>query len=573
MKAFFIHNMDSCIGCCACQVACKDHHRLHSGDYFRRVTDVRAGGKRRFISLSCGHCEKPLCLEACPFGAYRQLEDGTVIHDDSRCIGCGRCLWVCPYGEIILDTDRGIAQKCDGCYELRKDGREPVCVAACINGSLSFGVTELPEDELSADIPGVLPDAAQARPRFRFHLSGVTKAGGSADVREPYYDYLILGAGIAGVKAAECIRKEQPGASVCIVEKGKELPYIRPLLTKMPMSQYDHRAQYLHPEEWYAENRIELRLGEAALRLRPEEKLVETEKGLCYYGKCIYALGAESLVPPIPGRQLKNVFTLRTAEDLFRIKRCALKAKTAVIIGGGVIGMETAAVLNEAGISCTVLEAAPYLIPRVLDEASARKLQESLKDMQLFTGVEIAEICGHECAEAVLLKDGRRFEADLVVISCGNKAASALAAGAGLQTERGIPVNGRMETACPDVYACGDCTQFEGRPSGMWDQALLQAETAALNACEKEKAYIPPFDELLMNLRDLSVYAAGDLGRQKGVSYEEETEDGLPEDGVSINRKPAFFHERRFYRDGRLCGVFMLGRLSDIQKRKAEIRG
>ena len=140
----FFHNTDTCIGCCACQVACKDKNNLQAGEFFRRVLLVHPsdGGRDRFLSLSCSHCEDPACVAVCPNGAFYKAEDGTVLHDDGKCIGCGKCVWACPFGEVSLSIERGVAQKCDSCIDLRKEGKEPACVAACVNRSLQYGKTD-----------------------------------------------------------------------------------------------------------------------------------------------------------------------------------------------------------------------------------------------------------------------------------------------------------------------------------------------------------------------------------------------------------------------------------------------
>lgn len=153
----FFYNMKTCIGCGSCQVACKDSHRLLPGEYFRRsgmrMLTTREGPKMMPYSLSCNHCDRPACVAVCPTGAMYQQEDGIVLHNDAPCIGCGRCFWACPYGEISFSKTRGVAQKCDSCIALREKGMSPACVAACPTTSLRFG--ELPED---VGEPLCLPD-------------------------------------------------------------------------------------------------------------------------------------------------------------------------------------------------------------------------------------------------------------------------------------------------------------------------------------------------------------------------------------------------------------------------------
>lgn len=174
----FYHNTDTCIGCCACQVACKDLHDLLPGEFFRRVVELTLpGGETRFYSGACCHCQDPACVAACPNGAFTKAPDGTVLHDAGLCIGCGKCLWSCPFGAISLSRQHGTAQKCDGCLDRRAQGLEPACTAACVNGSLCFGTTDgrVQGDDDTAALGG--PFASATGPRIRVHWSGITQGG------------------------------------------------------------------------------------------------------------------------------------------------------------------------------------------------------------------------------------------------------------------------------------------------------------------------------------------------------------------------------------------------------------
>lgn len=173
----FFYNMNTCIGCGSCQVACKDSHHLLADEYFRRagMRSMRIGGEQRLVpfSISCNHCEHPACVAACPTGAMRITVDGLVLHDDGPCIGCGRCYWACPYGEVSLSKTSGYAQKCDTCLALREKGRAPACVAACPTESLHFGEYP-PGSGALPDLP-FLPDPALTGPSLRIRKADVLR--------------------------------------------------------------------------------------------------------------------------------------------------------------------------------------------------------------------------------------------------------------------------------------------------------------------------------------------------------------------------------------------------------------
>lgn len=151
----FCIEQDQCIGCFTCQIACKDKNNLDLGQNFRRVREFAGGGYTKtgeayqqnvyayWISLSCNHCENPKCLENCPTGAIsKRAEDGVVLINRDRCIGCGYCTWSCPYGAPQLNTKTGKMGKCDFCQDLLAKGEEPVCVTACPMRVLHFGKLE-----------------------------------------------------------------------------------------------------------------------------------------------------------------------------------------------------------------------------------------------------------------------------------------------------------------------------------------------------------------------------------------------------------------------------------------------
>lgn len=161
MRQGFYFNMEACIGCRTCQVACKDKNDLEAGIFFRQATDYEAGAypdvHPYHYSGSCNHCEKPECVAVCPNAAmYIDEEDGTVQHDDEKCIGCEYCVKACPYGVPKYIPSLKRTHKCDACKPLRENSENPACVAACPMRALEFG----PIDELRAAHPDAVNQIA-----------------------------------------------------------------------------------------------------------------------------------------------------------------------------------------------------------------------------------------------------------------------------------------------------------------------------------------------------------------------------------------------------------------------------
>lgn len=151
--AFYLDS-SACSGCKACQVACMDKHNLPAGVLWRRVYEISGGQWQRqgagwvndafayYLSISCNHCEKPICVEVCPTQALIKRLDGIVLIDEQRCIGCQYCSWACPYGALQYDEGQGYMTKCTFCADLLEIGEPPACVAACPVRALDFGERE-----------------------------------------------------------------------------------------------------------------------------------------------------------------------------------------------------------------------------------------------------------------------------------------------------------------------------------------------------------------------------------------------------------------------------------------------
>ena len=227
--------------------------------------------------------------------------------------------------------------------------------------------------------------------------------------------YLVLGTGAAALYAVLGIRTLDQTGGIIMVGREHELPYRRPMLSKSPMRTLRADATQIYPASWYAEHGVTVMTGTEVLSIDEHEQIVRTDGGDIAFEKCIYALGAQNFIPPFEGADLDGVVSIRTTDDLRAVKKYAALTDNAVVIGGGVIGLEMAIELQRYGMNVTVLEAMPRLMPRQLDEPTSRRLEQMCNGFSIHTGVSIAAICGDDRVRAVTLADGRRFDCGLVI--------------------------------------------------------------------------------------------------------------------------------------------------------------
>lgn len=383
--------------------------------------------------------------------------------------------------------------------------------------------------------------------------------------------YLILGSGIAGFSAACKIREYCPEAEITMVSAEKENPYLRPLLSKTDFRTFQRDKIRLADEKWYADRKIRMLKGVRVERIAPGEHTVRLSNGETLpYDKCIYALGADCFVPPIPGAEKEGVFTLRTVEDYLRLRRYALRAKNVVLVGGGIIGLEMAWELCKMGLGCTILEAAPKLMGRQLDTESSALMTEHIRLLGIgcHAGVQVTELTGENAVTGVRLGDGRWFPGDVVLLSTGVRPVMAPAAEAGLACNRGVVVDDSLMTSDPDIYAAGDCISCSIPNPGLWKYARISGEIAGHNTVypEQPQRFAVNCFPVVLSTMGTNLFSLGDITEDEQVEI---VRDGFGEERrglfrVNRHEGDAFRHQKSFYRGGELRGAVFLGDISNM---------
>ena len=339
--------------------------------------------------------------------------------------------------------------------------------------------------------------------------------------------YLIIGGCSAGVAAAEAIRQRDATGQIDILSAENHLPINRPMITKGIIDEVVAAPEniHIHPSQWYDERNIILHLGCTASKIDPKVKAVMTSDGAVWgYDRLILATGAECFMPPFKGRDLEGVITVRHLADAENMVSRMRGCKSAVVIGGGVLGLEAAGELMKSAIPVTVLEATPQIMWKQVDAASSVYLRQRMKAAHIdcHEGVSVEAIEGNESGHVtgVRLEDGRFFPADMVIVSCGMKASTALAAEAGIKADRAIEVDMFMRTNLPDIYACGDCCSFDGVNYQLVQEASAQGRVAGAHAAGDGSVYYA--NRILgMHVEGVgaSMYAIGDAGKNEELRY------------------------------------------------------
>ena len=331
---------------------------------------------------------------------------------------------------------------------------------------------------------------------------------------------VIVGASLAGAKAAQTLRDEGFDGRLVLVGEERERPYERPPLSKGYLMGKDAREQiYVHPPQWYAEHDVDLWLGMAVAAVDPFAREVTLADGSRIgYGKLLLATGSSPRRLPVPGADLERVLYLRRVEDSDRIKEAFQSASRAVVIGAGWIGLETTAAARTAGVDVTVLEMAELPLLRVLGREVAQVFADLHRDhgVDLRFGVQVAEITGSGgAANGVRLADGTRIDADVVIVGVGIMPNIGLAQEAGLEVDNGIRVDERLRTSYPDIYAAGDVANAFHPLLGKhirvehWANALNQPQTAATAMLGRQDAVYDRVPYFFTDQYDLGMEYAG----------------------------------------------------------------
>jgi nitrite reductase (NADH) large subunit len=294
---------------------------------------------------------------------------------------------------------------------------------------------------------------------------------------------VIIGNGPAGTSAANKIKKLIPETDVTLISNESYPYYARPRLPEFIADKINIDNITVYKREWYAENKINLLLNMPIQTIDINKQTIRSDQENLVYDKLLLATGANAFLPPIKGSNNNNVFTLRTIDDAIKIKEAAKNINEVILIGGGLLGLELANVFTNQNKIIKVIEIAPTLLVKQLEEQRGKKLQQILENR----GFEfyLSDFCdmityNNNKLTAVTSKKNH-ISGDIILISAGTKPEIILANQAGLKTGKGIIVNQYLQTSNPNIYAAGDCIQYENKMWGFVKSAIEQGNLAAEN--------------------------------------------------------------------------------------------
>jgi nitrite reductase (NADH) large subunit len=363
---------------------------------------------------------------------------------------------------------------------------------------------------------------------------------------------VVVGNGMAGMRTVEELLKRAPDQyDITVFGSEPRLNYNRIMLSPILAGEKVYDEIILNDWDWYETNKITLHAGDSIVGVDIKAKKVISAAGRKIdYDKLMLATGSEPIIIPLPGHKLEGVITFRDMYDVETMIDASKSRTNAVVIGGGLLGLEAAYGLSTLGMRVTVLHLAPHLMERQLDSAAGNLLKKELgsRDIHVITEADTAEIVGGRHVEAVKLKDGRSFDADLVIMAVGIRPNTWLAKSHGLITGRGICVDDHMITSDPDVLAIGECVEHRGLCYGLvaplFDMAKVAADTLVAGNGD---GYVGAVTSTKLKVSGIDLFSAGDFSGGEG------TEDIVFRDGVRG------IYKRLVIKDEQLVGAVLYG--------------
>jgi nitrite reductase (NADH) large subunit len=368
---------------------------------------------------------------------------------------------------------------------------------------------------------------------------------------------VVVGNGMAGMACVEQILKHGRRFEVIVFGDETHVNYNRVMLSSVLAGEKAADEITINTREWYARNQIDLRAGVRIIDVNPDAKTVTGNDGsVTSYDNLLIATGSTAWMPPIDGLDKDGVFVFRTLDDTRELIRRSGPGRKAVVIGGGLLGLEAARGLQVQGCDVTVVHLMSTLMERQLDPDGGHYLVGKMEELGITVLLQrtTTAILGNGHVEGVALSDDSCIEADIVVVAAGIRPNVELGYRAGLHVNRGIVVNDFMETSDPDIFAVGECVEHRGVCYGLvaplYEQGTVLAATITGN---RGPVYTGTVQAAKLKIMGVDVFSAGDWSEQNA-------------EPVRFEDRALGVYKKLTIRDGRLAGVILVGDTSDSHR-------
>ena len=366
----------------------------------------------------------------------------------------------------------------------------------------------------------------------------------------------VLGTRMAPGPPLDKLFEAVPGAyDVTIFNAEPRVNYDRIMLSPVLSGEKKFEQIVIHGDGWYVKHGVTLYKGSTVTAIDRTAKTVTSARGITVpYDKLMIATGSLPIVIPVPGHKLAGVLSYRDLDDVEAMLLAAKSRGTAVVIGGGLLGLEAAAGLKDQGMDVTVLHLMPTLMERQLDPAAGHLLQRAVeaRGIKVITKANTKAILGEKKVEAVLLEDGTRLPADLVIMAVGIRPNAGLAKDAGLDVGRGIQVGTDMRTSDPDIFAVGECAEFAGQTYGLvaplYEMATVIAGQLAGDA---SATFTPSVTATRLKVTGINLFSAGDFA------------DAKDREDIVLRDATRGIYKRVVLKDNKVIGAVFYGDTTD----------
>lgn len=367
---------------------------------------------------------------------------------------------------------------------------------------------------------------------------------------------VMIGNGMAGIRTLEELIKLAPDMYDITVFGNEPHPnYNRIQLSTVLQGDTTIQDIIMNDWDWYKENAIELFAGEEIVNIDTDKKVVVSNTGrITEYDECIFATGSRSFIIPFKGHDKEGVTGFRNIQDCEYMINSSKEYKKAVVIGGGLLGLEAARGLLNLGMKVKVVHLGPYLMEKQLDPTGSKMLQKELEaqGMEFLMEKDTEEILGDEHVTGIRFKDGTEVETDLVVMAVGVRANIGVAKDAGFEVNRAIVVNDFLETSVPNVYAVGECAEHRGNVYGLVAPLYEQGKVlAAFLAGKMPEPYEGSVVGTGLKVSGVDMYSAGDIMDDPSMK------------AIKIHNEFDGVYKKVMIRDNRIAGVVLFGDTSD----------